>query len=98
MDEFQTNASLLRNSRYYYNLPPSFAMPPMQEEGKTYIIWFILAGGDRPPIPSHVRVSSRYNVDELKEAVKEKSSLNVPVTQIILWKVRLPHDKSTPQG
>jgi len=84
MLEFQPNVF-----HYRYHLPPP---PPMSHDDSLY---FCFVDDDDPTTLVEVAIGSSYSIDELKSAIIEKLRLEVPTSQIILWKVRSCYNWST---
>ena len=82
MLEFQSNVF-----HYHYHLPPP---PPMSHD----LLYFCFVVDDDPTTLVEVAIGSSYSIDELKSAIVEKLLLEVPTSQIILWKVRSCYNRS----
>jgi hypothetical protein len=58
----------------------------MSEEQTGRTLWCILMGD---PIASQVRVTESADIYDVKKDVREKLGIEVNVTHMILWKVRI---------
>lgn len=72
-------------SPHHWHYLPRSRLFAMQHEEKFHSLWFVVRG--QRICPSQVIVKSRFNIDELKEAIREKGFQKFSGTQMVLWKV-----------